>query len=355
MSRNDPVSTSSIHPFITVVVVFHTRLNFLDRATESVLRQTLTNDHYEILVVGPKRPQALVERTDHPRVAYVECTERGLGNKIATGIRNARGDVVAFLEDDDLFEPGKLAFVRDSFLSNPGLVYLQNGYRTIDETGQPILQKGPDERAMDRWSLRGTVAVSGHPTDSELRQFVRIPAGFNNSSIAVRRSTLRELLPLLETVDMLVDVALLYGSLVECGRLCLDPRILTCLRKHAASNSDPRLASDDEQLARLQTFSEAAQLRRRGLVDYVSARGSPAVVRAIEGQWDMGVLFHQLREARFTFSERARTLLGCLRRWETFEVQNYAPAVPLAALLMTMGGWGPRLYIRSRRRFYLKT
>lgn len=354
MNDTSPPNSGSPTPYLSVVVVFHTRLNYLPAALDSVLNQTLPKNEFEVLVVGPTRPDALVERNADPSIEYVECRETGLGNKVAAGLRKARGEVVAFLEDDDLFEPEKLSFVRDAFRSDPQLAYFQNGFRTIDENGRAIDSEGPDERAMQRWTQRGRVVISGQPSAAELRRFVRIPAGFNNSSIAVRRGRMDPLLPLLDSVDMLVDVTLLYGTLVQTARLCLDPQPLTRLRKHPTSNSDPRLASDSDQLARLRVFADNAQQRRRGLVEFVRGRGSPAVVRAIEGQWAMGVLFQQLRESRYSIADRGSALLEALRRFGTFEVQNYLMAIPLASLLVPTGRFGPGLYIRLRRRFYLQ-
>lgn len=355
MNESESATSADPVPYISVVLVFHTRLNFLSLALTSILEQTLPGDQFEVLVVGPKRPEGLVDRPSSPLVRFVECAEAELGNKIAAGIRRSQGEVIAFLEDDDLFEPDKLSFVRDAFLSDSNLAYLQNGYRTIDERGRWISRKGPDERAMERWARRGKVLISGRPTDSELRQFSHIPAGFNNSSIAVRRRLVRPHLPLLESVDTLVDVTLLYGALVQRCHLCLDPRPLTRLRKHASSNSDPRSTSELDQLSRLRAFSQAARSRRRLLLEFVRENGSPAVVRAIEGQWAINEIFLNLRDSRYRFSDRARSLLNGLRRVRTFEEQNYILAIPLAALVILTGRFGPRLYIRVRRRFYLQT
>lgn len=355
MSATESPSSAAPAPYVSVVLVFHTRLNFLPYSLASVAGQTLPKDQYEVIVVGPKRPEVLVGHPVDPSVRFVECAETGLGSKIAAGIRQSRGDVVAFLEDDDLFEPDKLSYVRDAFRADPSLTYLQNGYRTIDEEGRWITRGGPDERAMARWTRRGEIRLEGRPTDSELRRFSLIPAGFNNSSIAVRRGSVKPHLSLVESVDMLVDVTLLYGALVQRGNLRLDPRPLTRLRKHATSNSDPRLVGEVEQLARLQAFSEAAQKRRRLLYDYVRENGSPGVTRAIEGQWAMNEIFLNLRDSQYGFASRARSLLMSLRRIRTFEAQNYLLAIPLAALVMLTGRFGPRLYIRLRRRFYIQT
>lgn len=342
-------------PYLSVVIVFHSRLNFLPLALESVLGQTLPASGYEILVVGPQRPVNLIERAQDPRVRFVACAEVGLGSKVGAGIREAQGEVVSFLEDDDLYEPDKLASVEAAFRSDPALSYFQNGFRSIDEAGTWLARPGPDDRAMERWSQRGVITLSSPPRSGDLRQLVRIPAGFNNSSISVRRSSVERFLKVVESVDMLVDVTLLYGALVGSGHLRLDPRPLTRLRKHAASNSDPRLIGEDDQLSRLTSFSQKSQDRRELLLSFVRAHGAPAVVRAMEGQWAMGVLFLRLRDNRFGFLARAQALMRSLERMETFEVQNYRMALPLGFLVMLAGKSGPRLYIRVRRRFYLQS
>jgi hypothetical protein len=352
--RTHSASSEAIPPFLSVVLVFHNRLQFLPIALSSILGQTEDPLRFEVVVVGPERPPDLIERSAAPPVTFVPCREVGLGSKIAAGVRRCRGEVVTFLEDDDVYEPDRLAYLDARFRGDSRLVYLQNGFRTIDAEGRELPATGPDERAMARWSHRGPVEISDSRSDGDLRRLTGLPAGFNNSSIAVRRSRLESFLPVIETVDMLVDVSLFYGSLVQPGHVLLDPRPLTRLRKHPASNSDPRLAGEVEQLDHLLGFSRASQDRRAALLDFVRAHGTPAVVRAMEAHWSMGRLFLTLRDPQASVRDRARSLWSCLERVRTFEVRNYLLALPLALLVILAGRSGPRLYIRVRRRFYLQ-
>ncbi|MGA8303726.1 MAG: glycosyltransferase [Thermoplasmata archaeon] len=347
-----PPTATAAAPDITVIVVFHTRLQFLPLAIESVLRQDLPAARFEVLVVGPHRPPELVERSSDPKLTFVECSEVGLGNKIAAAARQATTPLVAFLEDDDLFEPNHLSRVLSSFRADPTLTYFQNGYHSIDGQGKANPQPGPPVTAMHRWSHRGLIRVPGRPLPRDLARMVGIPVGFNNSSIAVRRELLERGADLLDQVDMLVDVTLLYLALTAPGALVFDPIPITALRRHAASNSDPTTADSAEQLRRLREFQTNAQRRRESLVAFVRREGPAAVVASIVAQRDIGEVIFSLRDPGVPRSARATSLLRTLGATRSFEVRRYWTAVPLGFLSLFAPSLGTRVYIRLRRQLY---
>jgi hypothetical protein len=351
-TSSHPPPPGVVPPDITVIVVFHTRLQFLPLAIESVLRQDLPASRFEVLVVGPRRPPDLVERASGPKLTFVECAEVGLGNKIAAAARRATSPLVAFLEDDDLFEPDHLTRVLSTFRADPTITYLQNGYQSIDAQGNANPQPGPPLTAMLRWSHRGTIRVPGRPHARDLSRMIGIPVGFNNSSIAVRRELLERGMDLLDHVDMLVDVTLLYLALTAPGALVFDPVPITALRRHAASNSDPTTADAEEQLRRLREFQTNAQRRREYLVEFVRQAGPDAVVASILAQRDVGEVILSLRDAGVPRSERAAALLRTLAASRSFEVRRYWTAVPLGFLAFFSRSSGTRVYIRLRRQLY---
>lgn len=107
----------SATPLVSVVVPTYKRPALLDRALESVRRQTYTN--WEVLVVDDNAPtspgrmetEVFMERyADEPRIKYVKHEEnRGGSAARNTGIRDSQGSFVAFLDDDDEWLPHKLA------------------------------------------------------------------------------------------------------------------------------------------------------------------------------------------------------------------------------------------------------
>jgi GT2 family glycosyltransferase len=98
-------------PLVSVVVPTLGREQFLRLTLRSALRQRDVD--LEVIVVddGPSESAAaVVERFDDPRICLRRHRQRrGAAAARNTGIAHARGEWVAFLDDDDLWAPDKLA------------------------------------------------------------------------------------------------------------------------------------------------------------------------------------------------------------------------------------------------------
>ena len=115
-------------PKVSVIITTHNRADMLPRAVDSVLAQTF-ND-YEIIIVddcSTDDTQDVIAKFDDPRVRSLrhEVNKRQAA-AINTGIADARGECIAFLDDDDEWLPAKLerqTALLDSSPPNVGLVY----------------------------------------------------------------------------------------------------------------------------------------------------------------------------------------------------------------------------------------
>lgn len=114
---------------ISVVIPTHNRADLLPRAIKSVQAQTYTD--LEILIISDgseDNTQEVVEELakDDARIKFIEYFPARGGNVARnTGIENASGEYVAFLDDDDEFMPEKLEKQIAVMQSDPqiGLVY----------------------------------------------------------------------------------------------------------------------------------------------------------------------------------------------------------------------------------------
>lgn len=114
-------------PLISVVIPTFERAQFLRRGLRALLRQTLAPDAYEIVVVDNDSgddTREIVERVsaEHPAAAdpsppirYVFEGCRGLSHAKNTGAAAARGDVVAYIDDDALACPEWLQSISEAF------------------------------------------------------------------------------------------------------------------------------------------------------------------------------------------------------------------------------------------------
>lgn len=126
-------------PRVTVVITTYNRADLLPRAVESVLAQTYTD--YEVIIVddcSSDNTQDVVAGFDDPRIrSFRHERNRGASAARNTGILNAKGEYVAFLDDDDELLPMNLearVHRMDSGSCEVGLVY---GWRdeVDDSTG----------------------------------------------------------------------------------------------------------------------------------------------------------------------------------------------------------------------------
>jgi len=138
-------------PDISVVLATYNRAALLPRAIASVLAQDLegAGARFELIVVDDAStdgtPVYLATLAD-PRIRVFRA-ERNLGPSGARnrGLDAARGELVAFLDSDDLYRAGRLALPLDAFAADAGLVcVLSSAVKFI--RGAPREARIPDLR-----------------------------------------------------------------------------------------------------------------------------------------------------------------------------------------------------------------
>ena len=124
-------------PKVSVIIPAYNAMNYLPATMESLLNQTF--DDFEVIVVNDgsfdDTEQWTSQITD-PRVKVITQTNQGLAGARNTGIKHARGEFIAFLDADDLWETTKLEKQVQVLQENPevGLVYTWVAY--INDKGK---------------------------------------------------------------------------------------------------------------------------------------------------------------------------------------------------------------------------
>lgn len=97
-------------PKVSVIIPAYNAVAYLPQTINSVLRQTFTD--YEVLIVDDGSSDNTADwaaQIRDSRVKLISQPNQGAGAARNTGVKNAQGDCVAFLDADDLWEPTKLA------------------------------------------------------------------------------------------------------------------------------------------------------------------------------------------------------------------------------------------------------
>tara|TARA_B110000037_G_C17114400_1_gene503154 strand:+ start:476 stop:1372 length:897 start_codon:yes stop_codon:yes gene_type:complete len=131
-----------MNSLVSVIVPTYKRSSYILRAINSILNQTYKN--IEIIVIDDneaddefsKITQNVLKRLiDSKKIIYIKhVTNKGISAARNTGIKKAKGDYIAFLDDDDEFLPKKIELQLDIFnksKNNVGLVY--GAYLEINE------------------------------------------------------------------------------------------------------------------------------------------------------------------------------------------------------------------------------
>jgi glycosyltransferase involved in cell wall biosynthesis len=108
-------------PKVSVIIPTYGGADFLGEAIQSVLDQTFQD--FELIVVNNASPDdsdSVIQRFNDPRLRYIKHEKnRGVGHARKNGIHQSRGEIIANLDQDDLFHPDKLRLHVEYFDAHP--------------------------------------------------------------------------------------------------------------------------------------------------------------------------------------------------------------------------------------------
>jgi len=134
-------------PLVSVVIASYNTAQYLPAATRSVLDQTWQN--LEVIVIDDGSTDGTEEEMEvfreDARFRYIKTENRGQPKAKNRGIKEARGDYIAFCDADDLWRNDKLEKQIPAFSSpEVGVVYSEVSY--LDEHDLPLNKPQPYER-----------------------------------------------------------------------------------------------------------------------------------------------------------------------------------------------------------------
>lgn len=126
-------------PRISVITPSFNQGQFIEETLRSVLTQDYPNLELIVIDGGSTDQSVKIIRRYAPQLAYwVSETDRGQSDAINKGFARTTGDIVAWLNSDDLYCPGALQKVADYFHANPDAGAVIGDLEIIDSAGNLI-------------------------------------------------------------------------------------------------------------------------------------------------------------------------------------------------------------------------
>jgi glycosyltransferase involved in cell wall biosynthesis len=122
----------------TIVTPSYNHAHFIERTIDSVLTQDHPDVEYIVMDGGSTDGTLEILQRYSNELTWRSEADRGQSDAINKGLRLATGDIVAFLNSDDMYEPGALAAVARFFAQNQATQWAYGKCRIVDEHDREI-------------------------------------------------------------------------------------------------------------------------------------------------------------------------------------------------------------------------
>lgn len=226
---------------ISVIISAYNRKEFLKNAIRSVYTQLLDKGLYEVVVVKSFEDKDIddyIAKLGYKNIVY---DTPSYGEQVSVGIEESKGEILAFLEDDDEFKPNKLSEIYKEFSTQKEVSYFHDTREYIYK--DKIVDINTKDHKINR-IIRYLEEITPHedvlinPFDKRMKNFLIKYHGTvaTVSLMAVRRSCIESKLTLLKQINISVE-NFIPAFAAEYGKLFHTADRLTRYRIHNENSS----------------------------------------------------------------------------------------------------------------------
>lgn len=142
-------------PQISVIIPSYNCDRFLPEAIDSALAQTYQNREILVIDDGSTDQTSAVLQTYGDQIRAIHQPNQGVALARNHGIRQAKGEWIAFLDADDIFLPDKLTAQMTLAAAYPEVGIIHSGWQRIDVQGNQLMVVEPwrqvPELTLESW------------------------------------------------------------------------------------------------------------------------------------------------------------------------------------------------------------
>jgi len=209
---------------ISVITPSYNQADFIKETLQSVAHQGFDGELEHIVIDGGSTDGTIDILKNHsPRLKWISEKDNGQADAINKGVKLATGNLIGWLNSDDVYIEGALQQVCDFFNKNPNIKWAYGKCKIVDANGKEIWKSITTYKNLN---------LKKFSYNSLLREnYISQPAVF------FRKEIFTELGPLNPGLNyaMDYDLWLRFGKKYPAGVI---PEYLACFRRHQTSKSD---------------------------------------------------------------------------------------------------------------------
>lgn len=140
------------YPLVTIVTPSYNQGEFIEATILSVLEQNYPNLQYLVVDGGSKDNTLDILKKYEDRLKWTSEKDKGQSDAINKGFKMAKGEIVAWLNSDDTYEPGAIQTAVDYFLTHPDTALVYGEGDIIDRSGSKV-KRFEATQDFDLWML----------------------------------------------------------------------------------------------------------------------------------------------------------------------------------------------------------
>jgi len=126
-------------PRVSIITPSYNQAQFLEQTIRSVLDQNYPNLEYWVIDGGSTDGSLeIIQKYAGQLAGWVSEPDRGQAEGINKGLARATGDIVAWLNSDDLYYPGAVQAAVEALAANPQTSFVFSDVESIDDAGKPF-------------------------------------------------------------------------------------------------------------------------------------------------------------------------------------------------------------------------
>ena len=127
------------NPLVSIITPSYNQARYLEQTMLSVLEQDYARIEYWVIDGGSDDGSQEIIQSYADRLAgWVSEKDNGQADGVNKGLAKATGEIIGWLNSDDLYYPGAIRAAVEAFKQHPEASFVFSDVESIDENGQPF-------------------------------------------------------------------------------------------------------------------------------------------------------------------------------------------------------------------------